>query len=258
MHEDELGRRIAELVADNTDRATPPPVAAIHRRGRRRHARLASGAMLLIAAMAAGLIAVQGPLRRQVTPVPVVTQPPRPIQPTSSFAAYVRGKFQDKVVDMTIVVLASGKTGGYHWQLAAVHGTSRLTHKAKVCLVHQADGASHPYGYECRDRDSNRAGDKITFASGTKELPLPLWGMVPEGTARVRLLRSGRPPIEVDAVDSGLDSGDASTSSVGPWTSERWWPWMRRAARSPASPLFPDLEPVHARQEWVAASRTCN
>jgi hypothetical protein len=83
MHEDEVRRQIAGLVADNTDRATPPPVAAIRRRGRRRRARLASGAVLLIAAVAAGLVAAQGPLRRQVTPVPVVTQPvpgPRPHQ----------------------------------------------------------------------------------------------------------------------------------------------------------------------------------
>jgi hypothetical protein len=79
MHEDELRRQIAELVADNTDRATPPPIATIRRRGRRRRARLASGAVLLIAAVAAGLVAVQGPLRRQVAPVPVVIQPPRPV-----------------------------------------------------------------------------------------------------------------------------------------------------------------------------------
>jgi hypothetical protein len=78
MREDELRRQIAELVADNMDRATPPPIAAIRRRGRRRRARLASGAVLLIAAVAASLVAVQGPLRRQVTVVPVVTQPPRP------------------------------------------------------------------------------------------------------------------------------------------------------------------------------------
>jgi hypothetical protein len=78
MHEDELHRQIAELVADHTDRATPPPIAAIRRRGHVRRARLTSGAMLLIAALAAGLVAVQGPLRRQLAPVPVVTQPPRP------------------------------------------------------------------------------------------------------------------------------------------------------------------------------------
>src|SRR5215218_6953492 len=78
MREDELRRQIAELVADNADRATPPPIAAIRRRRRRRRARLASGAVLLIAAVAASLVAVQGPLRRQVTVVPVVTQPPRP------------------------------------------------------------------------------------------------------------------------------------------------------------------------------------
>ena len=40
MH-DELHRQIAELVADNADQATPPPIAAIRRRGRRHRARLA-------------------------------------------------------------------------------------------------------------------------------------------------------------------------------------------------------------------------
>jgi hypothetical protein len=203
MHEDELRRQVAELVAENADRATPPAVAAIRRRGRRRRARLASGAVLLIAAVAAGLVAVQGPLRRQVAPVPVVTQPPRPVQPSLGFADYVRSRFQDTLVDMTVVVLSNGKTSSYHWQLAAVQGTSRRAHKAKVCLVHKADGPSHAYGYECRDRDSNRAGDKITFAGGTKELPLPVWGMVPQETARVRLAGPGHPAVEVDALDIG-------------------------------------------------------
>ena len=198
MHEDELRRQLAELVADNTDRATPPPIAAIRHRGRRRRARLASGAVLLIAA----LVAVQGPLGQQVTPAPVVTQPPRPVQPSSGFADYVRGRFQDTLVDMTVVVLASGKTSGYDWQLAAVQGTSGRSHKAKVCLVHKADGLSHPYGYQCLDRDSNRADDKITFAGVTKELPLRVWGMVPQETARVRLAGSRRTGI-TNAVDIG-------------------------------------------------------
>jgi hypothetical protein len=39
MH-DELQRQIAELVVDHADQATPPPIAAIRRRGRRRRARL--------------------------------------------------------------------------------------------------------------------------------------------------------------------------------------------------------------------------
>ena len=40
MHEDELHRQIAELVADNADQAIPPSIAAIRRRGRMRRARL--------------------------------------------------------------------------------------------------------------------------------------------------------------------------------------------------------------------------
>jgi hypothetical protein len=200
MREDELQRQIAELVADHADQAMPPPVAAIRRRGRLRRARLASGAVLLIA-VATGLIAMQGPLDRRTTPAPVVTQPPRPIQPGTGFAAYVRGRFDDMLVDMTVVTLASGKAAGDDWQLAAVRGTSRRSQEAKVCLVHKTDGRSHGYGYSCRDEASNRAMDRMTSGGGGNEQPL--WGLVPEGTARVRLLRPGSPPVEVAAMEIG-------------------------------------------------------
>jgi hypothetical protein len=201
MREDELQRQMAELVADHADQAMPPPVAAIRRRGRLRRARLASGAVLLIAAVAVGLVAVQGPLDRQTTPAPVVTQPPRPIQPSSGFADYVRGRFDDMLVDMTVVALAGGKAGGEDWQLAAVRGTSRRSHEAKVCIVHKTDGRSHGYGYSCRDEASNRVMDRMTSGGGAKEMPL--WGLVPEGTARVRLLRPGASPVEVPAMEIG-------------------------------------------------------
>jgi hypothetical protein len=200
MREDDLRRQIAELVADHADQATPPPIAAIRRRGRRRRARLASGAVLLIA-VATGLVAVQGPLDRRTTPAPVVTQPPRPIQPGAGFVDYVRGRFDDMLVDMTVVTLASGKAGGDDWQLAAVRGTSRRSQEAKVCLVHKTDGRSHGYGYSCRDEASNRVMDRMTFGGGGNEQPL--WGLVPEGTARVRLLRPGAPPAEVPALEIG-------------------------------------------------------
>jgi hypothetical protein len=201
MREDELQRQMAELVADRADQAMPPPVAAIRRRGRLRRARLASGAVLLIVAMAVGLVAVQGPLDRRTTPTPVVTQPPRPIQPSSGFADYVRGRFDDMLVDMTVVTLASGKSGGEDWQLAAVRGTSRRGHEAKICLVHKTDGRSHGYGYSCRDEASNRVMDRMTSGGGGNEQPL--WGLVPEGTARVRLLRPGASPVEVAAMEIG-------------------------------------------------------
>jgi hypothetical protein len=201
MHEDELHRQIAELVADNADLATPPSIAAIRRRGRVRRARLASGTVLLIAAAAVvGLVAVQGSLGRQVNPAPVVTQPPRPVQPSSSFADYVRGRFDDMLVDMTVVVLASGKAGGDDWQLAAVRGTSR-SHKARVCLVHKTDGQSHNYGYSCLDEASTQVADRMTSGGGPNEQTL--WGLVPERTARVRLLRPGALPVEVPAMEIG-------------------------------------------------------
>jgi hypothetical protein len=131
----------------------------------------------------------------------VVTQPPRPIQPGADFADYVRGRFDDMLVDMTVVPLASGKAGGEDWQLAAVRGTSRRSHEAKVCLVHRTDGRSHGYGYSCRDEASNRVMDRMTFGGGGNERPL--WGLAPEGTARVRLLRPGAPPVEVPAMEIG-------------------------------------------------------
>jgi hypothetical protein len=213
MHEDELHRQIAELVAANADLAIPPSIAAIRRRGRVRRARLASGAVLLIAAAAVGLVAVQGPLGRQVNPAPVVTQPPRPVQPSSSFADYVRGRFDDMLVDMTVVVLAGGKAGGDDWQLAAVRGTSR-SHKAKVCLVHKTDGRSHGYGYSCLDEASSRVADRMTSGGGAKGMPL--WGLVPERTARVRLLRPGAPPVEVPALEIG--SRFQRRYYLAPWT----------------------------------------
>jgi hypothetical protein len=200
MREDELQRQIAELVADHADQATPPPIAAIRRRGQLRRARLASGAVLLIA-VATGLVAMQGPLDRRTTPAPVVTQPPRPIQPGPGFADYVRGRFDDMLVDMTVVTLASGKAAGDDWQLAAVRGTSRRSQEDKVCLVHKTDGRSHGYGFSCRDEASNRVTDQMTSGGGGNEQPL--WGLVPEGTARVRLLRPGSPPVEVPAMEIG-------------------------------------------------------
>ena len=201
MREDELQQQLAELVADHADQATPPPIATIRRRGRLRRARLASGAVLVIAAVAVGLVAVQGPLDRRTTPAPVVTQPPRPVQPSSGFADYVRGRFDDTLVDMTVVALASGKAGGDDWQLAAVRGTSRASHKARVCLVHKTDGQSHNYGYSCRDEASTRVADRMTSGGGANEQPL--WGLVPERTVRVRLLRPGAPPVEVPAMEIG-------------------------------------------------------
>ena len=200
MREDELQRQMAELVADHADQAMPPSVAAIRRRGRLRRARLASGAVLLIG-VAVGLVAVQEPLDRRTTPAPVVTQPPRPIQPSSGFADYVRGRFDDMLVDMTVVPLASGKAGGEDWQLAAVRGTSRRSHEDKVCLAHKTDGRSHGYGYSCRDEASTRVMDRMTSGGGGTEQPL--WGLVPEETARVRLLRPGAPPVEVPAMEIG-------------------------------------------------------
>jgi hypothetical protein len=43
--------------------------------------------------------------------------------------------------------------------------------------------------------------DRMTSGGGAKEMPL--WGLVPEGTVRVRLLRPGGSPVEVPAMEIG-------------------------------------------------------
>jgi hypothetical protein len=202
MHEDELHRQIAELVADHADHADAPPVAAIRRRGRLRRARQASGVVLLIAAVAAGLIAVQGPLGRQVTPVPVVTQPPPPVvtelvlppprPPSASFAAYVRSRFQDKLVDLSVLALPGRRAGGYEWQLAALRGFNPTTAHHQECLVYNTKDPSDHFGYTCVAQSRT---NEMTFDRGMDGRPL--WGLVPKEATRVRLLRAGAPPIEV-------------------------------------------------------------
>ena len=142
-----------------------------------------------------------GPLDRPTTPAPVVTQPPPPAQPGASFADELRARFDDMLVDLTVVPLASGRAGDEGWRLAAVRDTSRRSHEDKVCLAHRTDGRSHGYGYSCRDAASNRPMDRMTFRGGGTEGPL--WGLVPQATARVRLLRSGAPPVEVPATEIG-------------------------------------------------------
>ena len=207
MHEDELHQQIAELVADHADHATPPPVAAIRRRGRLRRARQASGAVLLLAAVAVGLVAVQGPLGRRAAPVPVVTQPPPlvvtqpplPLHPSVSVAAYVRDRFQHKLVDLSVVALTGGKAGGFGWQLAAMRGFDPSTAHHEECLVLKSDDPSNGFGYKCL---AQSATNKMTFDRGMNGRPL--WGLVPKEATRVRLLRPGAPPIEVLTLELGL------------------------------------------------------
>jgi hypothetical protein len=203
MHEDELHRQIAELVADHADRADPPPVAAIRRRGRLRRARQASGVVLLLAAVAFGLVAVQEPLGRRVAPVtqpppPAVTQPPVPLHPSARFAAYVRDRFRHKLVDMTVTALTGGKPEGYGWQLAAVRGLNPREAAHQECLVYKNDDPNHSFGYKCMNQS---ATNKMTFDRGMDGRPM--WGLVPKETTRVRLLRPGAPPVEVPARELG-------------------------------------------------------
>jgi hypothetical protein len=206
MHEDELHRQIAELVADHADQATPPPVAAIRHRGRLRRTRQASGAVLLLATVAAGLVVVQGPLGRRVAPVPVVTQPPPPVvtqpplplHPSPSFANYVQDRFKHKLVDMTVVALTSGKASGLAWQLAAVRGLNLRVAAHQECLVYKTDDPSDGFGYKCLNQS---AMNKMTFDRGMNGRPL--WGLAPKETTRVRLLRPGAPPVEVPTLELG-------------------------------------------------------
>jgi hypothetical protein len=211
MHEDELHRQIAELVADHADHATPPPVAAIRRRGRLRRGRQASGAALLIVAVAAGLVAVQGPQGRQQTPVPVVTQPPPPVvtqpslpllAPSGSFVAYVHGRFLGRLADVLVRGLPGGRTGSYEWKLALMRGLNQGERAHQECLVYRTNHPSDRFGYRCLDQS---ATNKMTFDRGMNGRPF--WGLVPKGATRVRLLRPGAPPIEVPTLDIGSSTG---------------------------------------------------
>jgi hypothetical protein len=217
MHENELRRQVAELVADHSEQAVPPPVAAIRRRGRLRRARQASGVILLIVAVAAGLVVVQQPLGRQLTPAPVITRPPRP---TLSFADDIQAQLDATLVDMTVVVLDRGKlSGGKVWQLAAVRGTGRRSHQPKECLARRLDTPGHNYGFKCLGEDTNRALARMTLDGGLhpgQVHKMPLWGLAPQGTARVLLLGpKGTSPIEVPA------------KTIGPGFQRRYYlaPW---------------------------------
>jgi hypothetical protein len=206
MHEDDLHQQIAELVADHGERATPPPVAAIRRRGRLRRARQVSGVALLVTAVATGVVAVQGPLGRQVPPIPVVTeppppvvtQPPVPLHPSPSFAAYVRDRFQHKLLDLTVVALTGGKASGYDWQLAAVRGLNPRFAAHQECLVYKTNDPNHSFRYQCLNQS---AINKMILDRGMDGRPL--WGLVPKEAIRVRLLRRGAPPIEVPTLELG-------------------------------------------------------
>ena len=99
MH-DELQRQIAELVADHADRATPPPIAAIRRRGRRRRARLAGLTVCTVVALLASAVVVPRLLSDRSTspitrPVPTTTAPPttRPA-PAGQVARVPAGGFE--------------------------------------------------------------------------------------------------------------------------------------------------------------------
>lgn len=228
MHENELRRQIAELVADHSEHAVPPPVAAIRRRGRLRRARQASGAILLIVAVAAGLVAVQQPLGRQVTPAPVVTQPPRPTQPPQatrprptqpprpalSFTEGVQAELDATLVDMTVVVLDGGKLrGGQVWRLAAVRGNGRRSHDPKECLARRLETPGHRYGFKCLGEDTPALA-RMTLDGGLHKIPL--WGLAPQGTARVLLQgRKGTTPIEVPA--KAIGPGFQRRYYLAPW-----------------------------------------
>jgi hypothetical protein len=78
MREDKLHRQLAELVADHADQATPPPIAAIRRRGRRRRARLAGATAAGVLALLAGALGVDRLTSRPtlLAPAPTTTAPP--------------------------------------------------------------------------------------------------------------------------------------------------------------------------------------
>jgi len=203
MHEDALRRQIAALVTAGADLAAPPAAAAVRRRGRVRRARLASGAVLLVAAVAVGLVVTQGRLGDQATPAPPVTQPPGPGSP---FVEDVRGDYPH-LNGLQVVELGGGRLNGFEWHLAAVHGTTRTGGQARVCLVLQRDAPNQGgISRDCVDQSARRSAKLVISSGGTAQLPLA-WGMVPEATARVRIEQPGRRPVEVEAIHPGPGFG---------------------------------------------------
>ena len=204
MHEDELRRQIVALVTAGADLAAPPAAAAVRRRGRVRRARLASGAVLLVAAVAVGLVAVtQGRLGDQATPAPPVTQPPGP---GSAFVEDVRGDYPH-LNGLQVVELGGGRLNGFEWHLAAVRGTTRTGGQARVCLVLQREAPNQGgISRDCADQSARRSAKLVIASGGTAQLPLA-WGMVPEATARVRIEQPGRRPVVVDAIHAGPGFG---------------------------------------------------
>lgn len=203
MHEDALRRQIAALVTAGADLAAPPAAAAVRRRGRVRRARLASGAVLLVAAVAVGLVVTQGRLGNQATPAPPVTQPPGPGSP---FVEDVRGDYPH-LNGLQVVELGGGRLNGFEWHLAAVRGTTRTGGQARVCLVLQRDAPNQGgISRDCVDQSARRSAKLVISSGGTAQLPLA-WGMVPEATARVRIEQPGRRPVEVEAIHPGPGFG---------------------------------------------------
>jgi hypothetical protein len=88
------------------------------------------------------------------------------------------------------------------WQLAAVRGTGRNSHKPKECLARSLDTLGRPFGFECLGQGTNRPLARMTLGGGIHKMPL--FGLAPQGTARV-LLRGpkGTTPIEVPAKTIG-------------------------------------------------------
>jgi hypothetical protein len=95
MREDELHRQIAELVADHADRASPPPIGAIRRRGRRRRARLAGVTAGVVLAMVAGVVGVDRLTSRPapLAPAPTTISTTRPV-PAGPVARVPAGGFE--------------------------------------------------------------------------------------------------------------------------------------------------------------------
>jgi hypothetical protein len=223
MHPDELHRRIGELVDDNAVRATPPPVAAIRRRGRVRRARVASGVVLLVVVVA-GLFALYRPLGEVVGPTPPVMQPPRsparPAQPApKSFADFAMRIMTGSSV-RRVVLLDQGENSTWLWQIGAASAVH--AGRPQICVLSKAEPSAQARsaasrsmtrstvveiregaeGLSCtRDQDAGPklAPDYVDGDDGTQ----PAFGMAPSETVRVRLLLHRRPPVEVDAIDGG-------------------------------------------------------
>ena len=220
MH-DELHRQITQLVADHADRATPPPVAVIRRRGRRRHAHLAAVTAGIVLVLVVGTLAVDRVTSRQdpVTPatstsITSATPIPRSVTVFTPLDVKVHlGPFQE--VDRTGMVndaisaiercdggraevRAWAQALGNTWLLAAKPQSAGRNWICWSDSLREAAGAGiiAEHGGPSDRLKLLQASQLATTSVGKSELSV-IGGHVTKQAVRLRIVPRKGPPLEV-------------------------------------------------------------